>query len=323
MKHFCTVSDIGYINQGLALYQSLMDNMTEEFTLNYCCIGRDIFDKIGLLRLPNMNVWCTDDYEELQNVSDTSRQGYAWELGARFTKFVLDQIGVRDSIDEIMYIDSDIIIYPGFEKVYDEIGEKSIGIVPHLHIRPAPCQVAPGYPGGYNVGITYFKNGKNGKRCLDLWAYSVLNPYDAEVRTGTTGERYTIKLHNTCGDQRFLEMFPIAYPDDTHVIGQNVLHGAPWNMHVLNLDGFNMDTRLCKIDMNPGRDWMKKILPTLEQSKPMVYYHFAGFKPDYENDTYKPTRDGFDQGFMSKPAAQLLHDEYYQKMKYVKELYDL
>ena len=319
MKYFCTVSDINYINQGLALYQSLVDNMKEDFLLLYCCIDRETFEHINSFVTHNCNIYPVhaESHKELKNVSETSRQGYAWELGSRFSKWCID----KGNYNHIMYIDSDIITYPGFEKVYDEIGDKSIGIVPHLHLPPAPNQFAPGYPGGYNVGITYFKNNEAGKGCLDLWAYSVLNPYDNEIRTGTTGEKYTIKLHNTCGDQRFLEMFPIAYPNDVHIIGQQIAHGAPWNMHLYNWDDFSMGNRLCKIDLIPGREWIRKLVPSMNEPKPMIYYHFAGFK--LTEDGYKETREAFNQDFMRHEAARNLYDEYYQLMKTVKQVYDL
>ena len=250
MKYFCTVSDINYINQGLALYQSLVDNMKDDWTLFYLCIEPDLHKQLLDLGLPFLRAYDAQAFKDLLNVSETSRQGYAWELASRFSQWVFKWC----ETEHIMYIDSDIVIYPGFEKVYDEIGDKSIAIVPHLHLPPAPNQFAPGYPGGYNVGITYFKNDKAGNGCLDLWAYSVLNPYDNDIRTGVTGEKYTIKLHNTCGDQRFLEMFPVAYPNDVHIIGQQIAHGAPWNMHLYNWDDFSMDNRLCKIDLIPGRE---------------------------------------------------------------------
>lgn len=317
MKYFCTVSDMGYINQGLALYQSLVENMKEEFELWYLCIDEDIFWKIDGMNLPGLVPMCAQHFKVLKNVSGTSRQGYAWELGARYCKWILDQ----KNYDNIMYIDSDIITYPGFEKVYDEIGEKSIAIVPHLHIQPAPCQVAKGYPGGYNVGITYFKNDHAGKGCLDLWAYSVLNPFDNEVRTGPNCDKYTIKLHNTCGDQRFLEMFPIAYPDNVHIIGQEIAHGAPWNMHLYNWDDFNMESKLCKIDTLPGREWIKGLVPTMNDPKPMIYYHFAGFKLTDTN--YIATREAFNQDWMRHQPPQDIYNDYYEKMKTVKEVYDL
>ncbi len=318
MKYFCTVSDMNYINQGLALYQSLVDNMTEDFELWYLCIDEDIFRKLEGMELPNLVPMCAQHYKALKNVSETSRQGYAWELAARYCKWLLD----HQEIDHIMYIDSDIAVYPGFEKVYDEIGSKSIGIVPHLHLPPAPCAVAPGYPGGYNVGITYFKNDKHGKDCLDLWAYSVLNPYDSEIRTGLTGEKYTIKLHNTCGDQRFLEMFTIHYPDDVCIIGNQVTQAAPWNLHMHNVDNFNLETRLVSMDMLPGREWIKNILPDYEKEKPLIYTHFAGFKLSSAGG-YIATREAFNQEFLNKKGCQLIYEEYFKLMKQVKEVYDL
>lgn len=320
MKHFCTVSDIGYINQGLALYQSLVDNMNEEWHLHYCCIDVETQIKLANLKKANLTPYLAGAFEDLKNISGTSRQGYAWELSGRFCKHLLE-----NTIDDpIMYVDSDIIFYPGMEKMYHEIRDKSIGIHLHMHIQPAPNMYGPGYPGGFNNGVTYFNNDQDGRDCLDLWVKAILDPHNKEIITGKAGVQFNIETHNTCGDQRFLEMFPMAFPGETIILGNTYAHGAPWNYHIYDFaEDFSIDNKVMQIEFE-NRHWLKQLIPGAENRKlPLLYSHFAGFKPDYENDTYAATRERFNEDFLKKPECREIYDEYYQKMKHVKELYNL
>jgi len=319
MKHFCTLSDSKYTNQGLALYQSLIDNMNEPFILYYLCIDKEIFNKLTSLKLPHLMPYYVEYYDSLKNISDTSRQGYAWELASRFCHFLFKEL----KIDHIMYVDSDIIFYPQIETVYEEIGTKSIGIILHMHLQPAPLTYAPGYPGGFNVGIIYFKNDKNGRDCLNLWVKSVLDPGHDENINGKTGIAFNIKIHNTCGDQRFLEMFPLAFPDETIILGNKFAHGAPWNLHIYDFEGFSIDNKTVQINLE-NRTWLKHYLyDTVGKDLPLVFCHFAGFTPDYEKGIYAATRERFNEDFLKKQPCRDIYDEYYEKMKQAKELFDL
>jgi hypothetical protein len=49
--------------------------------------------------------------------------------------------------------------------MYDEIGEKSVGIIRHRHIPENSNTI----DGRYNVGIVYFSNDVIGRHCLDWW----------------------------------------------------------------------------------------------------------------------------------------------------------
>ncbi len=279
-KTFCTLSDYSYLNRGLALYDSLVAHCPYDFELYYLCVDRKAFDKLKELKLKNLipvDVW---DVSSLSNVFNLSRRDYSWSLASRFMQYLCNKF---KHIEEIMYIDSDIVFYPGMENIYDEIGTRSIGIIPHLHIT-----VGSG-PGGYNVGIIYFKNNKKGKMCLDFWVDCVMG------RRKEWEDPY-----GNCGDQKYLELFEIIFPADNYVIGSETSHGAPWNLHLYNYNRFSLED--------------KKVLYKGKE-RPLVFCHFAGFEPDYKNDTYAATRERFNEEFLNKPACRQLYDEYYKLMK--------
>ena len=164
MKTFCTVSDYNYLNQGLVLYESLVKHCPLEFKLYYLCIDKKAYDKLVELNLDHIIPQWTGYIPTLTNSTNIGYAGYCWSLGCRYTQYICDTF----KPEEIMYIDSDIVFYPGIKNIYEEIGTRSIAIIPHLHIS-----VGSG-PGGYNVGIVYFKNNKPGKICLDFWVDCVM-----------------------------------------------------------------------------------------------------------------------------------------------------
>jgi len=320
-KYYCTLSDIKYINQGLALYESLVKHSESRFDLFYLCLDREIYETLTCLNFRYLHPILAEDHKALRNINNLKMQGYAWELGAKFTKELLNDEGLK--LSHIMYIDSDICTYKGFEKVFDEIGDKSIGILPHLHLPPAFNEDSYGYPGGYNVGIIYFKDSVIGKECLDFWTHAVMNPYDETVLKTPNGVEFNIKTHNTCGDQRFLEMFPERYQDECHIIGQEINHGAPWCYQIYNFYNFSFENKITKINMNTDRAWINKIIDDPEKEKLLTFSHFAGFKPDYEKDTYDATRERFNEEFLNNQSCRAIYDEYYRFMKMVKEKYNL
>lgn len=316
-KYYCTLSDIKYINQGSALYESLCNHSDNDFELYYLCLDEEIYEHLIILDLKNLTPQLVSNIDELKETKTTCRQAYAWELASRYSNYLLKKL------PHIMYIDSDICIYKDFEKVFDEIGDKSIGILPHLHLPPAFNGNCYGYPGGYNVGIIYFKNNEIGKDCLNFWEYSVLNPYDETVLKTPNGVEFNIKMHNTCGDQRFLEMFPEKYQDECHIIGQEINHGAPWNYQIYNFHNFSLENKLVKMNINTDRAWINKLIDNPEVEKPLIFSHFSGFTPDYDNKTYAATREKFNEDFLNNKSCRAIYDEYYEFMKNVKERYGL
>lgn len=301
MINLCTLSDHHYIIHGLTLYDSLIKH-ADDFKLHYLCVDEIIFKKLKQLNLPSMEVYFAGDYEELLNISGASLQAYCWELSSRFCKFLFDKF----EIPNIMYIDSDITFYEGIKNVYQELKEKSIGILPHLHIG-----VGSG-PGGYNVGIIYFKNDEYGRSCLDFWVHCVLDPHNKKVRKlEDSNKTFKIVDYNSCGDQKFLELFEHLYPLDVHIIGDQTGHGAPWNLHLYDYEKFSMEDKIITF-----RRMNNRVLP-------LVFMHFSGFTPDFEKNIYSATKERFNESFISTRICREIYNEYFKFMKETKERYDL
>lgn len=288
-RNLCTLSDYNYLTKGLVLYESLLKNSEGNFILYYLCIDKKTYTKLQELKFKNLVPIFAGDIIELTNIHNMPYDQYCWSLASRFCLYLIN----IKAIEDILYIDSDIVFYHNFEKVYNEIGDRSIGIIPHLHNKVGD------YVGGYNVGLIYFKQNKIGKKCLEFWVDCVINPNNAFRET-----------HGTCGDQKYLELFEILFPiNEICIIQDNIGHGAPWNFHLYNYDMFSFET---------------KMIIFKEKLLPLTFIHFSHFKPDYYNNKYSPSEGTyFSDEFIKIPEIKQIYDEYFLLNKNISEKYKI
>jgi len=211
MNNLCTVSDINYLHQGLALYDSL-NKTSNEFTLHYLCLDLEtynIISKIGSnIKAYNINDLLVED-NKLVNIKNSNYRYFCWLLASYFSNMLLPKH------DAITYIDSDLYFHRDIQLIFDEIGTRDVGIFRHRQF-PLATPVAEGY---YNVGVVHFKNSEAGRKTLAWWADAVLNKKYPELAT--------------CGDQKYLDHFPTIC--ETIYIDENIGHGAPWQWQMYEI----------------------------------------------------------------------------------------
>ena len=240
MKTYCTLSDINYLNQGKALFRSLAKVSSEDFVLYYLCLDQDTYDYLIGYDARIVPVFLS----EVEKTSEKARQyknnsqynEYCWSLASTFSLFLLE----KHEIDSVMYMDSDLYFYQDPKLIYDEIGEKSVGIIRHRH----NTSLSP--DGEYNVGIIYFKNDEDGLNCLRWWNDAILLKTNPELAT--------------CGDQKYLEGFIPRFGDSVCVVDETIAHGAPWNYRLYVYDYIEDGNVI----------WGDKI-------QPLVFNHFSKF----------------------------------------------
>ena len=302
MKRFCTTSDINFLHRGLSLYESL-NKHNDDFELYYLCSDEESYQKLKELNLERIVAVSLEELfekdQDLKNSKDNKpsyeavnvgnktncdpkRVQFFWCLSSYFTWYVLDQ----EDTDDVLYIDPDIYFYHDWQLVYDEVENKSIGVVRHR----IPYSAAVGE---YNVGIVYFNKDLSGYSCSTFWKDCLL---DVENKYYDT--------HGMCGDQKYLELFaPLSGEDNVCVIDTKVGHLAPWNL------AYHRYTDNSII-------WNQQI-------QPVVYYHFSDFKVNFDNDYYEiGPRHGFtkDTTPQMPKLVQNLCDEYFQALKRTKEM---
>ena len=244
MRYYCSLSDFNYLTYGKALLKSLIDESSEPFVLYYLCIDDKTYEELvgydGRL-IPVKVDEVLAKYTNLSSYKDTSPyNAFCWSLASSFSLYLLE----HEKLEDILYIDSDIFFYKDPKLVFDEIGDKSVGIIRHRH------NTSLSGDGEFNVGIVFFKNDASGVACLKWWNDAVLLRKYPEL--------------STQGDQKYLEGFIPRFSDDVCVIDETIAHGAPWNFRLYVYDHYNDDGTVI---------WGNK-------RQPLVFNHFSKFGYD-------------------------------------------
>ena len=241
MRTYCTLSDKKYLKQGIALIESLKNVSSKDFKMYYLCLDSDTYESVRRYTCVEAVMLETVEESRKEIVDYKNRKQYneyCWSLASTFSRYLLDT-----GVEEVMYIDSDIYFYQDPEIIFDELGEKSIGIIRHRH------NTSDSPDGEFNVGIIYFKNDKDGLECLRWWNDCLLNDSRPDL--------------STCGDQKYLEEFPRMYA--TAILDETFAHGAPWNFRLYVYDNLDKDGTLV---------WGDKV-------QPFVFNHFSRFSIEH------------------------------------------
>ena len=271
MTQICTVSDINYLTKGLTLYESLLKN-TNNFVLHYLCIDDETYNKVVSFESSTLKVYNLKDLlvgDKSLNKLKTSQYNYfCWSLSSYFSNFLLHKIN-----KDITYIDSDIYFHQSLDIILDEIGDRDVGIFRH---RQFPMEsYRP--EGLFNVGVVHFKCSELGIKTSDWWKDAVLHKKHPE--------------YATCGDQKYLDYFPILCPKDSIYIDENIGHGAPWLWQLYKF-----------VDKN------NFMWGDLKQK--LIFTHFSQF--EYDKKTYVPST----MHHIYTPLSM------YKEIKELKEIYD-
>ncbi|MGF1579659.1 MAG: glycosyl transferase [Gemmataceae bacterium] len=125
-------------------------------------------------------------------------------------------------IDLLTYVDADINFFHSPEEVFDELGDRSVGIIEHRfapHLRHAASR------GIYNVGWLSFRNDEDGLACLNWWQDRCIEwCYDR-----LEDDRYA--------DQKYLDVWPTKFKN-VAVLQHKGANLAPWNLpnYVIRMD---------------------------------------------------------------------------------------
>ena len=286
MKYLCTLSDYGYIHHGLALYDSLIETTKDDFVLYYLTLDEKIESKLKELNLPKIKIVTLKELisknEDLSKYSYKEYQDFVWMLASYFSNFLLK----NEPISHITYIDSDIYFYEDIQIFYDEIGDKSVGIIRHRHI---PENVySP--DGKYNVGVVYFNKDKVGSYCLEWWKDAVFFKKYPQLAT--------------CYDQKYLEGFSMIFKNgEICVADKTFSHGAPWHNTFYDWSFYELE---------------KNVLWEGRKDK-YLFHHFSRLKFDFENGTYS---DVWNRGFNIPEVLKLCQD-YFDIIKNTYKKYNI
>lgn len=229
MMNFCTLFDSGYLQRGLALYDSLC-RTCDEFHLYIMAFDNKAYDTLTKLELPHLSVVHLKDFEtkELLAVKPTrSRAEYCWTCGPSVIWYFIKEF----NLVSCTYLDADLMFYRSPQLLFDEIGDNSVAITDHY----APYDIPQGR---YCVQFMYFKNDEWGMKALEWWRDSCIEWCYARHE----GNRY--------GDQKYLEQFPIKF-QKVHIIETRGAGIASWNIkqYSFNNENWTFDYNGTKSDI--------------------------------------------------------------------------
>ena len=214
-RFFCTYFDENYLERGLALYASLKRHC-REFHLDILCLDEGCRKRLAPLSLPECRIYSLADLETADKDLLTAKATrtifeYYFTLTPCLIRYLLPKIPEGEFLT---YLDSDLYFYSDPEPVFEELQNRSIGIIPHRFPKELEHMNMHGI---YNVGWVTFRNDNQGQECLAWWRECCLRWCHDRIE----GELYA--------DQGYLNDWPSRFTNTVVIqhLGANV---APWNV---------------------------------------------------------------------------------------------
>lgn len=265
MRHsYATLFDRNYLAQGVVMLKSLLAH-ADEPTIYVLAMDKETETALRTLDLPGVMIVAHRDFEVLNNtvhlqLTRTWKE-YCWTCASLFTLHCAPMANWS-----ITYLDADLYFFSDPEVIHTEIGDKSIGIIPHRF--NAEYEKRYGANGKYNVSWVTFK-GTVGRQCLQSWAI--------QCREWC----YYRNENGKFADQGYLDAWPDKYGEVNVCEIRNSGAGmAPWN--AMNYHVYDYEKDPGSIMIEPTRDLL-------------VFYHFhQGVNPRHPSPTsvreliYKP-----------------------------------
>lgn len=246
MLNFCTLFDLNFITQGLAMYESLK-RVCPNFHLYIFAFCDENYKLLKKLNLQHVTVISLKDFEdqELLKIKPARTAGeYCWTCSSSTILYCLQKY----NLDSCTYLDADLYFYSSPQVLIDEMGDKSVLITEH---RYTPKYDQTKTSGKYCVQFVTFKNNATGLKVLKWWRNACLE-----------------WCYNRCedgkfGDQKYLDDWTTRF-SCVHVL-QNLGGGiAPWNIQQYKIK--KEDNDFYVLDRHT-KQWQK-----------IVFYHFHEIK---------------------------------------------
>jgi hypothetical protein len=242
-RYFCTYFDHNYLPRGLALFRSL-ERYCPGFELWVLCMDRSCFEALTTLALPGIHAIALDDFEKGDNDLLAAKQNrspieYYFTCSPSLPLFVLNN---HPQVDLITYLDADLFFFAELKPIYDELADRSIGIIGH---RFPPFLKDNEQYGIYNVGWLTFRRDAHGLACLRWWRERCLEwCYDRSE-------------DGRFADQKYLDVWPSRF-EKVAVLQHKGANLAPWNLanYTISTDGDQV-----RVD-----------------EQPLIFFHFHGLK---------------------------------------------
>jgi FkbM family methyltransferase len=232
--------------RGLALIESMQRVETAACTIFVVCMDEMTHIVLRRLALPNVRPVPLHDVEshdeELLAAKPTrSLVEYYWTLTPTVVLRILER---HPEIDQLTYLDADLLFFSSPQPLFDELSEASILI--HEHRFSDRQKALATHSGRFNVGLMTFRRDAHGLAALRWWRMRCLEWCFARYEQGKMGDQ----LYLNDWPERFQGVVVLAHP------GGGV---APWNHDQYDI-GLSATGEV-----------------TVDQ-RPLIFYHFHSLK---------------------------------------------
>jgi hypothetical protein len=242
-----------------------LHNHAPNAKIHILCLSEECFKAMQKLHYDFVSLYTLEELEafddELVAVKYTrSVIEYYFTITPCFPYFLVQ----KHSLQEITYLDADLMFFSSPEPIFEEADNAQIIITPHRFSRSLAARKLERY-GLYNVSWLTFRNGESGIACLQWYRKACL----AWCCDRLEGDRFA--------DQKYLDAFPRNFSDvhSIHHMGAGV---APWNLDACAVSSTD---NIVKID-----------------GVPLIFYHAHNFNriigPFYSSGflkyKYKPSK---------------------------------
>jgi hypothetical protein len=270
-REFCTLFDSNYLIKAVAMYRSL-ERVASPFRLTAFCFDEEAERILARMNLEHLDIVPLRELEAhdpalLSTKGDRTPVEYCWTATPALPRFMLE---TRPALDEITYLDADLLFFDSPEGLFEEMGEDSVLITPH---RFSPEYARHVESGIYNVQFMTFRRDPRGLEALHWWHDRCIEWCYYRLEDG--------KL----GDQKYLDDWPERF-EGVHVLQHKGGGLAPWNCSQY------------AIVKRRGQIWV--------DDTPLVFFHYHrvrmrdGGRHDWHPPGYK----------VPKTAARLLYGPY-------------
>lgn len=219
MEHYCTLYDLSFLPQGMALHSSL-ERHAGDYTLWILCMDTAVEDALTLLALPHVRILPIARLESLFpsliEVKPTRTKGeYCWTS----TPFLPEGIFRLDpEVQRVTYLDADTFFFGPPSRILEEFDRSGAQALITDHFYPPDGTGDFTLTAGrFNVQFMPFRRTDRGLEILHWWQERCLEWCFARFEDGKFG------------DQKYLDEWPSLFGKDVHILQDGRLTLAPWN----------------------------------------------------------------------------------------------
>jgi hypothetical protein len=241
IQTFCTLFDSNYLLKGVVMLRTLRQ-WRPAAEVEVLCMDERARRVLHALNLPGVTLLTLAEVEDedlLRVKPGRSIAEYCWTLTASLCWYLMRN---RPQIDQVTYVDADLMFFSDVQPLFDEMGDASITIIEH---RFTPRLAHLEIYGRFNVEWVSFRRDEEGLQCLKTWRDQCIDWCFALVEDG--------KL----GDQKYLDAWQTDYRS-VCVLQHKGAGIAPWNY--------------------PNYRYEERDGRVFVDGAPLVFYHFHQFQ---------------------------------------------